>query len=495
MAKFRFCGTDSQPGETVAPTAQAQIGEAIELPELPPAEEPVTLTDPADDSFTKAFPGVAQLANQLGVDRTGISHLLKINGFNFSEFLLDATYVEEKSKDKTLNITLDNTGFSLTDFKMLTEGYLVEWSVFDGQDWANFGRFVIVEPVRKYDQSGKITLRCLSTKVKMMLKDESRNFENMTDSEIVQLLAEEFDFVADIADTKTRRANVVMANEPVSLFLNRLAQRNGYDFRIKPPNEMGELRDTLYFRPPEASTDAPIKLVYRPANGLGSIFSATVKVKGASKKGRRAKPKVRATDFTRGTVDNEVLDAIKNGQLGVAQIASVPTTLQEPELIKSSDVLQTLLQGDQDFDSVIDPDNILDNTPIEFVFPSLTTTNSLAEAKKLLTNLKRTNKYKFEIDIATFGTHDLRVDRLLEVEGLGFQDDGRWVVTKAEHSYKPGEYRAKLHAKAWVKPRPPRAPQAAAGEKHKINIPTEQGWGLIADAAGNFDFHVVPLQR
>lgn len=373
-----------------------------------------------------------------GVNRLGVNHILRIGGADFSRWLSSAKIREGMNKDPEMTLTLDNEDFVLNDRRQLTDGHIVELSLFDGQTWRAFEQLKVLNVERVYEGGSKIEITARSRAVDLQYCDHSHTWKEATDSDVVREIAEYNGLVAAVEDTPVVHEEVAMGNEPASTLLNKLAERNGYEWGVDGKR--------LFFKKPSGVVTFAT-LTYRPDTTLpGSIISARRRKREDSKSGPKTKAKVAAADFAAGTVDPDTVTELGEQQgsyrgcTGTGGTTRVPVQDPLKESFEEFEVIQFGIPGVQE---PVRKGEVRDDT----------VARSVEEAAARADAIDRTNAYIHELEVSTYGMVDLRIRSIIEVVGLSRADDGRWLVTDVDHDYTAREaYRMKLTTKAPEKP-------------------------------------------
>jgi phage protein D len=355
-----------------------------------------------------------------------VDHSLRIGGANYSSFLKDVTLDENMGKDTQARITLNNTDFRLSNDKALSvPGHIVKLKLFDGQRWRTFDDLKLIEPARNYTAEGTIVLTCRSKAIDFQFQEVSQKWEQKTDSDVVNDIALINGLATNIEPTTDIRDEISLSNEPVSTFLNKLAKRNGYEWRVE--------NNALYFRRPQGKK-TNIVLRYRPfgRRGLiGSIISAKFKLKEDSKSGKDSLAKVPALDFNKGTTDTDTVDALGRSQNGKSlNKSSSPTGRRQGENPLRRDLIdvQTVGYRVEPIEGVIEPIK-------KSVVRHSEVASSEDEAKRLADGLDGTNAYNQSLVIETYGQVEIRLRNIIGIRGLATQDNGNWLVSGIKHKY------------------------------------------------------------
>ena len=376
---------------------------------------------------------------------------------------------ETVSKDLEATLVFDNTEFQLSSRKALTTGNFVGLRLFDGQKWRIFDPFVVVDPARDYVEGGTITLKCRSLAVTLQFREAAQRWENVTDAEVVQSLAQSNGYKAVIGDplaapvtsessefstgfsaglsatlgissggTEMRggfevRKETAMAQESASEFLNKLAERNGFEWYIKGK--------TIYFKKPDG-LDNGLVLVYRPGQGkFGTVIQAKVSRHTQSKSGKNNKPNVPLVDFKGGTVDPATAAQGGPGTEG-GNAPGAPVNRGGAGSTGPTDAPAPRYKLDKDTMSVT-----LTEKTQEIQHPKQAETP--VEAAVLAAGLGEANAYEWQLEVETYGMSDITIRQIFSMQGLSAFDDGKWLLTDLTTNYTAGAaYRLNITGKA-----------------------------------------------
>ena len=205
---------------------------------------------------------IIQLIDYDSGDEEFYGDLATMNEFLQQRLMLFKVIDKDRGKDR-LELTFRNDDFKMIDSPVFAKGQklLVSWG------WPGEmkppRRFVI----QKVTGSNPVTIvgHC---RLSLLDKDrKSRLFENMTDSEIVTQIAEEYGFIGEyqwIQMTNVRR-DVNQGRRTDARFINWLARRNGFVF----------YEDASGFHWHERNTgiDAMYWYIYRTDSGRGDVLT------------------------------------------------------------------------------------------------------------------------------------------------------------------------------------------------------------------------------
>jgi len=104
----------------------------------------------------------------------------------------------------------------------------------------------------------------------------SENWDNRKDSEVVGLIAKEYGLTAETEDTRVTLAKIEQSQESDFQFIEKLADRNGFEFYTVGEKRGGQIVDKLLFRPP-ANNSKEADLTLEWGKGLVS-FSPEINI-------------------------------------------------------------------------------------------------------------------------------------------------------------------------------------------------------------------------
>lgn len=260
------------------------------------------------------------------------------------------------------------------------------------------GQVVSLTP--NFPASGAPTLkvRAISLLYKLQRAQQTKVFENKTDTQIAQEIANDLEIELETPDgqsnSETPNEYIAMNNEYPIIFLLGRARRLGYDLYINLPEDDGE--STLFFgRAPTSDT------VYELEWGKSLVqFSPTLKTKG-----QIAKVTVRgwnplAEGDARTVVGEATLQDINPQMPDVQVLSSIDSALAETEEVVVDDTVRNTDQAKELARGIL--------------------ANKL---KDLVTGRG-----------STLGLPDLRAGRDIVIKGLGVRYSGNYVVTETTHS-------------------------------------------------------------
>lgn len=254
----------------------------------------------------------------------------------------------------------------------------------------------------KFPESGPPTLAISGQDNLVKLKDrkpkdgEQKKFVNMTDAEIVRVIAQRNSLVPQIKDPGTKHDIVVQKNQDDLMFVKERAKWVDYDCFIAMDPDTG--KDALFFQPPSDKRDASTVRVYVFEWGKSLInFTPTLslnkQVGKVTVKGWDPNTKS-LIKYTAGPSDLPTSGSGENGP------SAIQTRLADRE------------------DVVIDH-------PV----------TSQQEARDLAISMLRERAYSYITGSAqTIGLPDLRPRDNVELQGLGKRFSGPYYVTKVEHA-------------------------------------------------------------
>jgi phage protein D len=261
---------------------------------------------------------------------------------------------------------------------------------------------IITSLAPKFPESGPPTLAISGQDNLVKLKDrkpkdgEKKKFVNMTDAEIVRVIAQRNKLVPQIKDPGTKHDIVVQKNQDDLMFVKERAKWVDYDCFIGMDPDTG--KDALFFQPPTDKRDASKVRVYVFEWGKSLInFTPTLSLNK-----QVAKVTVKGWDpntksiikYTAGPKDLPTSGSGENG----------PSTIET---------------------RLADREDIVIDHPV----------TSQQEAKDLAISMLRERAYSYITGSGqTIGLPDLRPGDNVELVGLGKRFSGTYYVTKVEHA-------------------------------------------------------------
>jgi phage protein D len=253
-----------------------------------------------------------------------------------------------------------------------------------------------------FPESGPPTLVVGGEDKMVKLKDrkprdgEQKKFVNMTDSEIVRVIAERNALICKAQDTAEKHDIVIQKNQSDAEFLMERAKRIDYDCFVGVDPDTG--MDALYFQSPTDARDGKKVRVYVFEWGKSLInFSPALTL-------NRQVGKVTVKGW-----DPNTKSIIKY----VAGPADLPTSGGGEN---GPSAIQTRFQ---------DREDVVVDQPV----------TSQQEAQALATALLRERAYNYiTASGQVIGLPDLRPGDNIEVLGLGTRFSGKYYVTKVEHT-------------------------------------------------------------
>jgi phage protein D len=273
------------------------------------------------------------------------------------------------------------------------------------------GQVVSLTP--SFPSSGAPTLRvrALSLLYTLQKRQETLVFENKTDSDIAQEIANGLDIEVEIppgqSANETPHEYIALRNEYPIIFLMGRARRLGYDLYVKLPDNGGAPR--LFFgRTPTSQA------VYELEWGKSLIqLTPTVKTKGQIKE-----VKVRGWNPL-GQGEDRIIE-------GTATLQDINPQLPDAQLLRSIDAALAETQ------EVVVDDPIRDAQEAQLMARGI-----LADKLKDLVTGRG----------STVGLPDLRAGRSIAIKGLGPRYSGRYVVTETTHTIGSSGYTTEFSAR------------------------------------------------
>jgi phage protein D len=273
------------------------------------------------------------------------------------------------------------------------------------------GQVVSLTP--SFPSSGAPTLRvrALSLLYTLQKRQETLVFENKTDSDIAQDIANRLEIEVEIppgqSAQETPNEYIALRNEYPIIFLMGRARRLGYDLYVKLPDNDGDSK--LFFgRTPTSQT------TYELEWGKSLIqLTPTVKTKGQIKE-----VKVRGWNPL-GQGDARVIE-------GTATLQDINPQLPDAQLLRSIDAALAETQ------EVVVDDPIRDQEEAKRIARGI-----LADKLKDLVTGRG----------STVGLPDLRAGRSVAIKGLGPRYSGRYVVTETTHVISGSGYTTEFSAR------------------------------------------------
>jgi len=254
----------------------------------------------------------------------------------------------------------------------------------------------------KFPESGPPTLAISGQDNLVKLKDrkpkdgEQKKFVNMTDAEIVRVIAQRNKLIPQIKDPGTKHDIVVQKNQDDLMFVKERAKWVDYDCFIGMDPDSG--KDALFFQPPSDKRDASAVRVYifewgKSLINFNPTLSLNKQVGKVTVKGWDPDTKS-IIKYTAGPSDLPTSGSGENGP----------------------SVIQTRLA---------DREDIVIDHPV----------TSQQEARDLAVSMLRERAYSYITGSGqTIGLPDLRPGDNVELQGLGKRFSGPYYVTKVEHS-------------------------------------------------------------
>lgn len=180
--------------------------------------------------------------------------------------VLRAEFDDDDAKADQLSLTLDNFDLAIFDDSRWRKGNYLQFT------WGYAGapaptRTLVIQSIKG---SLNLSVVALSQGVLMNKKKRSRLFENMTRSDIVVQIAQEYGYgtqAAFIDDTEVVLPSVTQANLTDAQFLASLAKREGFEFYVDFEGLHWKRRDL---------TKKPIRQLVYFVDGTGSILGFNV---------------------------------------------------------------------------------------------------------------------------------------------------------------------------------------------------------------------------
>jgi len=261
---------------------------------------------------------------------------------------------------------------------------------------------IITSLAPKFPESGPPTLAISGQDNLVKLKDrkpkdgEQKKFVNMTDAEIVRVIAQRNKLVPQIKDPGTKHDIVIQKNQDDLMFVKERAKWVDYDCFIGMDPDSG--KDALFFQPPSDKRDSSKVRVYvfewgKSLVNFNPTLSLNKQVGKVTVKGWDPNSKS-IIKYTAGPSDLPTSGSGENG----------------PSAIQSR---------------LADREDIVIDHPV----------TSQQEAKDLAISMLRERAYSYITGSGqTIGLPDLRPGDNVELVGLGKRFSGTYYVTKVEHS-------------------------------------------------------------
>jgi phage protein D len=336
--------------------------------------------------------------------------------------VLQVTYKDSLTEIDSFEITINNwdaetRSFKYSDARLFDPGKVVElWLGYYGKDRLRrmiTGEITSLRPT--FPESGPSTLAIsgLNLMHRLRTQQESRAYENMTDSEIAQQIGRRLSVTVCTEPTAAAREErykyLFQDNQYDIIFLLERARRIGYDLFVEESGQSGQAgQSTLYFGPSVNVRRVTYQLSYgrslmqfqpnlTTANQVGEV---TVRGWDHENKKKIEYTAKRNEIRTRGV-------GARGGQSIIEQSFN-----QRKEIIATRPIL------------------------------------SQQEAKTLaIETLERIAKDMVKGTGSTVGLPDLRAGSVVQMDGLGERFSGRYFVTSTTHTIGDGGYTTQFESR------------------------------------------------
>lgn len=318
--------------------------------------------------------------------------------------ILSVTYKDNIQEMDSFDITINNWDagnrtFKYSDARLFDPGKTVElWMGYYGKDRLRkmvSGQITSLRPSFPSGGGSTLTISGLNLLYRLRSSQVSDTYENMTDSQIAQKIAQRLGLDFDSEEQGEEKLTYLFQdNQYDIIFLMERARRIGYDLFVEEGNKSGE-KATLHFKRSTTVRHQAYRLTYgksliefqpelTTANQVGKV---TVRGWNSASKAKIEATVTRQQIETKGVGD-------RGGQQEVAQ-------------------------------SFQDKEEIIATKPVE----------SEAEAKQLAREtLEKIAKDMVKGTGSIVGLPDLRAGVVLQIDGLGDRFSGRYFVISTTHA-------------------------------------------------------------